>query len=533
MHRVLIGLISVSMSSWSLAADRHVPAEFATIQAAVDAAAYGDRILIAPGTYNERVVSPVGKSLEIIGTGGPEVTIIDSRGLPTAGPLGPGGSALGINNGPGPFDMPYVVEGLTLRGDQGTGFSFSYYGSGLYLRRVNAEVRNCIFESNDTSAALSNVQSFGGALALNEGISSRVIDCVFRNNDCKTGGAIYADTGFVEIVGCSFENNTSELGGAIRTINSFIRVVDSEFINNAADLGGAINGTFARIESSTFRGNTATAGDGGAINLTFSQGSVIVNSVFDGNEASGRGGTIRSSHDLPIINSIIRNSVSGVGGALDGSGATITVSNSIVRGAGALTGAIPVSFSYSNVEGGAPGDGNIDTDPVFVDAANGDYRLDTGSPCIDAGSNLLVERDVDDLNGNGIVTDGYPFDGAGNPRFTDDLFVPNTGETLMIDFPVDMGPFERVVEVAMDGNDDCNGNFINDLVDIVNGTETDLNSNLIPDSCDIASGVLTDENMDGIPDEYQTACLPDLNEDGNLNFLDVSLFLSLFSMGCP
>jgi hypothetical protein len=40
---------------------------------------------------------------------------------------------------------------------------------------------------------------------------------------------------------------------------------------------------------------------------------------------------------------------------------------------------------YSDIQGGWPGIGNINADPMFVDTANGDYRLQSGSPCIDAG----------------------------------------------------------------------------------------------------------------------------------------------------
>ena len=43
------------------------------------------------------------------------------------------------------------------------------------------------------------------------------------------------------------------------------------------------------------------------------------------------------------------------------------------------------TVTYSDVQDGWPGDGNIDADPMFVDAGDGDYRLLTGSPCIDAG----------------------------------------------------------------------------------------------------------------------------------------------------
>jgi len=41
--------------------------------------------------------------------------------------------------------------------------------------------------------------------------------------------------------------------------------------------------------------------------------------------------------------------------------------------------------TYSDLAGGWPGTGNINADPLFVDAASGDYRLQAESPCIDAG----------------------------------------------------------------------------------------------------------------------------------------------------
>jgi hypothetical protein len=56
--------------------------------------------------------------------------------------------------------------------------------------------------------------------------------------------------------------------------------------------------------------------------------------------------------------------------------------------------AIPVSHSL--VPGGYPGEGNVDGDPRFVDAENGDFRLLPDSPCIDAGFNdpELPETDI-------------------------------------------------------------------------------------------------------------------------------------------
>ena len=57
-----------------------------------------------------------------------------------------------------------------------------------------------------------------------------------------------------------------------------------------------------------------------------------------------------------------------------------------------------VLASYSDVEGGFAGVGNIDTDPLFVDAAVGDYHLQAGSPCIDAADPLTTL--TEDIEGN-------------------------------------------------------------------------------------------------------------------------------------
>lgn len=69
---------------------------------------------------------------------------------------------------------------------------------------------------------------------------------------------------------------------------------------------------------------------------------------------------------------------------------TISLLNSIVWNSGGIScgaGGGVCNFTYSDVQGGWPGAGNIDVNPQFVDAANGNYRLRWGSPAIDAGTN--------------------------------------------------------------------------------------------------------------------------------------------------
>ena len=70
-----------------------------------------------------------------------------------------------------------------------------------------------------------------------------------------------------------------------------------------------------------------------------------------------------------------------------------------------------LAITYTNLQGGFPGTGNIDADPLFANAAIGDLHLSPGSPCIDAGLNTAAKGITTDLDGN--------------RRFIDDLGTPD------------------------------------------------------------------------------------------------------------
>ena len=86
----------------------------------------------------------------------------------------------------------------------------------------------------------------------------------------------------------------------------------------------------------------------------------------------------------------------------------------------------------------------IDADPLFADAASGNYHLAAGSPCIDAGSNAAVPA--------GVTTDG-----AGNDRFVDEPDHPDCPQlpgACGTPPVVDMGAFEKQLCPAdLDGSD--------------------------------------------------------------------------------
>jgi hypothetical protein len=125
--------------------------------------------------------------------------------------------------------------------------------------------------------------------------------------------------------------------------------------------------------------------DGGGLFAWNGSNPTIVNSMIVGNEARVTGGGVTSFGGLVTIrNTTIAGNDGPVGGGLYGWGITIT--SSIVWGntGGAQIDGSP-AVTYSDVQGGHAGEGNIDVDPGFIDPVAGDYRLAHGSPAIDAG----------------------------------------------------------------------------------------------------------------------------------------------------
>ncbi len=347
-------LAGSSVSVW--AADLNVPADFPTIQAAVNAAsATGDRVLIAPGTYTEQI-DLLGKAVELKSTGSAATTII------APGALGPIILAQSING--------LKLEGLTIRGGQ------LLTGSGAGLRVVDSTVTivACVFDQNSVSdgdgaaisasgstltvsgtsftsntanaaapgttigaavsiiggtAALTNctftsnvgVEVGGGAIGAANAASLTLTGCTFRTNQANTftssvsdifggGGAVAAKEGSsVSIISSLFETNIqtgSGGGGAVRIFGAgsatSLNVLNSTFTGNSG-AGGAISFTTAgsfELRGTRFEGNVSASSNGGAILFSASgPAGIIANCSFIDNNAAVAG-AMQISHPATI-----------------------------------------------------------------------------------------------------------------------------------------------------------------------------------------------------------------------------------------
>jgi len=156
------------------------------------------------------------------------------------------------------------------------------------------------------------------------------------------------------------------------------------------------SGEDSRSVVSGFTIRNGSADCGGGIYCGWNSSPMIIGNIITGNSALFGGGIYCEWYSSPTIagNIIAGNSASFGGGIYCKENSSPVVHNTIIwanRAKNELCKSIYVSnnatitVTYSDVEGGWAGEGNIRADPLFVDPENEDYRLRPGSPCKDAG----------------------------------------------------------------------------------------------------------------------------------------------------
>jgi len=288
---------------------------------------------------------------------------------------GAAGPVVTFDDGEGPAA---VLDGLTLR----NGSTF-FGGGGVRIVNSSPTVRRCTITANRSSTR-------GGGIFVSGAVAAPLItQCSIRGNTATTdGGGVACLDGAVTLTRNRINTNTAANGAGVWLSNSP-----------------------AAVRNNFIIGNTASTNGGG---------------MFLNNAAAA---AVRNN---TIADNVCTNALGAAG--VRAQGAAPTLSSTIVwHPAGDdLSG---VSATFSAIQDGDAGAGNLATDPLFVSAGN--YHLQDASPCLNAGDPAITpaadERDIDgqarifdgrlDVGADEVNLNGLPLTVAAEPETNVRIFV--------------------------------------------------------------------------------------------------------------
>jgi hypothetical protein len=436
--------------------------DYPTIQNAIDASIDGDIIELQPGTYTgygNRDIDFLGKAITVRSTDPNDADVVAATIIDCNANQFDRHHGFNFRSGEGPNS---VVDGLTITNGYGKivlvgCHLFASGGGGIFCYDSSPKIRNCVINNNSAV--------FGGGICCSCGSNATITNCTISGNSAEFGGGISCYDSNATITYCEVNNNYAlgvsvgfgvvgdggpAKGGGIycigrgnaTTVRNCIVAGNKAVAGNGGlhgwhpgdggnGYGGGICCDFKsepKIENCTVIRNTVSGGNGGWI--------LAIPPYRGGDGGNGYGGGISCSYQskVTIRNcTVTDNATSGGRGAVDGQGygagiccesdGTGTMSNCILWSNSLEQIYGSETVTYSNVQGGLEGEGNIDTDPCFVEPGywadandpniivepnhpnavwvDGDYHLLRTSPCIDAGDpNYVAGPDETDLDGN-------------------------------------------------------------------------------------------------------------------------------------
>ena len=316
-------------------------------------------------------------------------------------------------------DLTAILDGFLVTGGNALNDDEGKIGGGILNKYGNPTLNNCTLKRN--------IAVNGGGM-YNSFSSPTLNYCVFQENSAdRCGGMQNADSN-PALMNCTFMRNYSyRTGGGIYNNHSNTLIVNCEFTGNKARLrGGGMENFLSspNLVNCIFSGNACRYG-GGAV-FCHDSDPTLVNCTFIENKGYGGNAfllfSMKSANHLRVANCIL----------WDGG-------NEIHDESGS-----PVDITYSNIQGGYTGIGNIDADPCFADPGywdknpnavvepnylntawfGGDYHLKSRagrwdpnseswvidavtSPCIDAGDPNSPVGDEPEPNGGRINMGAY------------------------------------------------------------------------------------------------------------------------------
>ncbi len=328
---LMITWLMAVIGTWDVNADiLRVPADYATIQAAIQAAVNGDTVLVAPGTYYENI-NYRGKGITVAShfildnnVSHIEATIIDG-----SQPAHPDTGSCVLITSPTSAtagDTSAALIGFTIRNGSGTrwrdehGAGYYREGGGILVEYLSPRIMYNLIMNNTATNTINCTSAGGGGIRCGDG-SPRITNNVIVRNTALYGPAIVINY----------------CGGVIRNNIIHRNTGGSAYYGGSAVWANSDGPTSKTIENNMIIANTST--------LTNATGGILM---------WGTSCTLRNN----ILWSNVPNQVKTQSGG-------------------------SFSASYNTIQGGYSGAGNLSQNPCFADSG---FILADGSSCIDAGN---------------------------------------------------------------------------------------------------------------------------------------------------
>jgi hypothetical protein len=419
-----------------------------TVQAAVNAATGADTVLVTNGVYVLSSSLNITNAIALTSVNGSSSTILDGQHASRCVTID--GVAATVNGftlqngraavvGGGAYCNGGTIQNCLLANNQAIGDEVNTaQGGGVYV--AYGTLSNCVVVSNVAENTNSYSAAWGGGVNC---YGSIVHSCLVSNNLCSAGqafggsafgGGVFLTAGELRnsrvLANSATALSTAYGGGVYATIMqlavpSLVEVcvvasnnantTDTDLYTGAESTGGGLyigNGTTVR-STLVYRNIAQSANGFTSAGGVSAGGSTLENCTIANNQATtqnghpGVGGGVTWGVDDQCYNNIIKLNSADNGsdnGEIDSLSYPILVNSDL--------GPIVPAAKELNC---------ISADPLFVNAAGGDYRLQPASPCVSAGTNMDWMVGALDLAGNNRLSGGIVDIGAyeyvqSNPR---------------------------------------------------------------------------------------------------------------------
>ena len=446
-----------------------------TAQAAVNAATNGDTVLVSDGVYFLTSPVKITSAIELTSLNGSSATILDGQQAGRCVTVD--GAAATVNGftlrngravvGGGAYCNGGAIRNCILTNNQAIGSDLNDgKGGGVYV--TYGSLSNCLVMYNVAKSTNSYQAAWGGGVYC---YGSVVRDCVVSNNLCSSADS--ANGGGVVLVGG--ELRKSRVAGNSAIALSYASgggiYADIMQLSVASFIEACLVASNSVTTTDTYAYTAALASGGGMYigNGTTVRSTLVIRNTARAFAGFTSGGGVRSSGSVLENCTIAYNDVASYYGHLGaGGGWDPIVLNDLGAGGGVMWGYNDrcynniIKFNSANND---PDNGDVNSlsyptfinsdigpwfgvfapaintlngttaDPLFVNAAGGDFRLQSGSPCRNAGTNLAWMTSALDLDSNNRLVDGIVDIGAFEVWSQPQLIIIRSGANFILTWP--------------------------------------------------------------------------------------------------